>query len=198
MASHKHTVSISGTSQLSFFSDIEFWRAIPGFEGLYEVSTHGRVRSLQSRYKASKYNHVYGHARILSPRICRRYYTVPLSKDGKRYPRRIHHLVLEAFVGPRPSGHVCNHKDGNALNNVLSNLEWVTWQRNAEDSVERGTKFILSGEAHHWTRFTVPQIHVIRQLAADGLSYGEIARLFSTDTRNISRIVRRINWKHIP
>jgi hypothetical protein len=205
MASQQHTPSALSLAQLDFFSDVERWKPIPGFEGFYEASNRGNVRSLTRHYVTKKkHHHVTVQGRILvkqrgtkaRPKALYRY--VNLSKEGVVYRRAIHQLVLEAFIGPRSKGHVCNHIDGNPSNNALENLEWVTWQRNAEDSVERGTKFLLQGEAHPGARFTTAQILAIREFAATGMSYAKIGRYFDTYATTISRIVRRKAWKHIP
>ena len=69
-----------------------------------------------------------------------RYRTLTLSKDGKQKRCRVHALVLEAFVGPRPKGYQCNHIDEDKGNNRLDNLEWVTPRQNRMHSYYAGSK----------------------------------------------------------
>ena len=96
----------------------EEWKPIPGYEGLYEVSNWGRIKS-HLYCKSQKTSE-----RILSPGNSRGYYYVELCKDGKRKKRSIHRLVAEAFI-PNPSNlPEVNHKDENKENNYLGNLEW--------------------------------------------------------------------------
>jgi len=114
----------------------ERWRAIPGYEGSYEVSDHGRVRGLPrvcqyGRRRAGK---------ILASHIAKsnhRY--VRLCRDGKHQRFGIHVLVLTVFVGPRPAGLFACHWDDDPTNNRLSNLRWATRSENVLDSVRNGT-----------------------------------------------------------
>lgn len=98
----------------------ETWKDITGYEGLYQVSDLGRVRSLK-----------FGKVRILNPgRIKSGYLMVGLCRDGKVRNVRVHRLVAEAFI-PNPSNcPVINHKDENPGNNVVDNLEWCTAKYN--------------------------------------------------------------------
>ena len=117
----------------------EEWRAIPGWEGIYEVSSHGRVRSVDRQV-----THKDGRVRTYPSRILRPATTshgcksLVLSHEGSPVTKRIHWLVLEAFVGPRPEGmHAC-HWDDDPANNHLSNLRWDTPSANRFDSVRNG------------------------------------------------------------
>lgn len=99
----------------------EEWKPIPGYDGMYEISNWGRVRSYQ----------LDSNGRILSPKRDRYgYNTVNLYKDRKMKTIAIHRLVAEAFI-PNPSGFpVVNHKDEHKENNCVSNLEWCTQKYN--------------------------------------------------------------------
>lgn len=112
----------------------EIWKDIEGYEGLYMVSSLGRVKRLES--KKCK------HDRIITPQNNNGYFRVTLSKYGKVLQYRLHRLVAEAFI-PNPNNYpVVNHKDENKQNNMIwvnedgsidynkSNLEWCTQQYN--------------------------------------------------------------------
>ena len=106
----------------------ETWVPVRGFEGLYEVSDLGRVRSLD-RWIAyiSKYGKPYKtltKGRILSLKISKGYCLAHLSHQGKAIHKTVHRLVAEAFI-PNPDNlPEINHKDENTTNNAVSNLEW--------------------------------------------------------------------------
>lgn len=109
----------------------EEWRAIEGYEGLYEVSSLGRVRSIPKKHSYPK-----NADGILSPSTRKGgYKQVTLCKDGKTKPHSIHRLVAIAFIGkPASKALVVNHIDENPSNNAVSNLEWVTPRQNLEHS----------------------------------------------------------------
>lgn len=123
---------------------------IAGYEGLYEVSNLGNVKSLN-------YLHT-GKERILSPGFNKEYLFVNLYKDKKDKKYKIHRLVAEAFI-PNPNEYPCiNHKDCNKLNNRSDNLEWCTNQYNIEYScaksiycVELNKSFPSTMEAYRIT-----------------------------------------------
>ena len=122
---------------------LEEWRPVLGYEGLYEVSDAGRVRSLSREVRSGRGVRVV-EGRVLHPtpgalgRL-----SVSLS-NGRAVVRLVHHLVLEAFVGPRPDGAECCHGDGDASNNRLSNLRWDTHRANVLDAVAHGTHWNVS------------------------------------------------------
>jgi len=112
------------------------WRPVVGWEGLYEVSDHGDVRSLD---RVDRFGRHYA-GRMLSPDTIKGgYLRVALAREGHVQRRQVHHLVLEAFVGPRPLGMEGCHGDGCPTNNRLSNLRWDTRPENALDTVRHRT-----------------------------------------------------------
>jgi hypothetical protein len=121
----------------------EQWLPVVGYEGCYEVSDHGRVKSL-SRLVRKGDTHRHVPERILGGPG--RYPTVGLHRNGKRIERAVHQLVLVAFRGACPEGQVACHNDGNPGNNRLENLRWDTQSNNLRDEVAHGT--------HHWASKT--------------------------------------------
>ena len=117
----------------------EQWKPIQEFNGEYEVSNLGRVRSMK-RY--------YGMVGRIMPQTIQRkgYYAVTFWMNNKAYCRKVHRLVIEAFT-PNPDNLPCiNHIDGNKLNNHVSNLEWCTYQANMQHAVRTGLT-----HPHRWT-----------------------------------------------
>ena len=126
----------------------EHWRLVVGYEGLYEVSDLGRVRSLRK-------------GRLLALNSGSRGYVARtlVGADGKKRYTNVHRLVLEAFVGLCPDGFECCHNERDPTNNRLTNLRWDSRASNALDKVEHGT--------HHQVKKT----HCPRGHPYDGLHY---------------------------
>jgi hypothetical protein len=111
----------------------EEWRPVLGYEGIYEVSDHGRVRSLDRDVKSGgRILRRRGHLKKLSL-LNNKYQTVGLSKDGHNVNQLVHVVVLEAFKGRRPEGMVSCHGPAGSLVNRLDNLRWDTPTENNLD-----------------------------------------------------------------
>lgn len=117
----------------------EAWKPVFGYEGLYEVSDLGNVRSLD-RVKLNRWGEYLKRGAVLRPGLDDKGYPmVVLTRDGKPRTRRVHVLVLEAFASPRPAGlHAC-HGDGDSQNNRVENLRWDTPNENTFDKIRHGT-----------------------------------------------------------
>lgn len=133
---------------MNFMKDLdEQWKEIIGFEGLYEVSNHGRVRSLaKNHYKARE-------TKIMAVHKDNGYYSVWLRKPGGIHKKcRIHRVVAVAFLESPTAAItdlVVNHKDRDRTNNHVSNLEWATYSENAnhyieDDKVKAGNQKIMT------------------------------------------------------
>ena len=102
----------------------EIWKDIKGYEGLYQISNLGRVRSLDMMANSKNGSKRFVKGKIKNPFLNQGgYLQVHLSKNGKRKMYRVHRLVYEAFIGEIPKGYQVNHKDENKQNNILSNID---------------------------------------------------------------------------
>lgn len=99
----------------------EVWKDIEGYEGLYQVSNLGRVKSIKRNTATN---------RILKPHNTNKYLQVCLCKNGSTKYKLIHRLVAEAFIPNYENLPEVNHKDEDKLNNSVSNLEWVSQAEN--------------------------------------------------------------------
>lgn len=177
----------------------EEWKAIREFEGFYEVSNRGRVRS-----KARIVHHRRTHFRKVRERILSEglnaagYPQVDLCRGGEERPRPIHSLVAEAFLGRRPQGHEVNHLDGNKANNRVENLAYVTPSENVRHAVRNGLRKSPRGEDHSQAKLSAAAVKRIRlDYQRGGVTQMEIARRYAVSDKTISAIVTRRSWKHI-
>jgi hypothetical protein len=103
----------------------ETWKPVVGYEGLYEVSDRGRVRTVPRILKPGTLNHGHLHVNLW------------INRKGKT--RTVHRLVAAAFIGPCPDGQEVRHLDGNPTNNAVENLKYGTRSENLLDRVRHGT-----------------------------------------------------------
>lgn len=119
----------------------ERWLPVVGWEGFYQVSDHGRVRTVSRKVSTGRgWRIVPQTVRRPGPTRCG-YLNITMSRPGRVSTRTIHTVVLEAFVGPRPLGMEACHRDGDKANNTLSNLRWDTHRANIEDAVRIGNLY---------------------------------------------------------
>lgn len=159
----------------------EFWAPIPGYEGIYSVSTLGNfVRHVGLGIKPV--------AVTFSP--SNGYGYVHLSKDGVAQNYRAHRLVLWAHVGLPPDASDGRHLDGDKSNNTLANLAWGSHADNIADNVRNGThRGAAAGQDHHNAKLSDDAVEAIFNQWAQGMSQKNIAAFWSVSPSNISKIL---------
>lgn len=179
-------------------SEGENWRAVVGFEGFYEVSDQGRVRSLARKITIRKpgqapYN-MHFQPKVLKPLVSRGYRHIVLWNQGVRSDLTIRSLVLTAFVGPRPDGmHAC-HNNGDSADDRLSNLRWDWPKANNADKRAHGTH--QQGERSPASKLTAGDVAAIRE-AKGAATQSEIGARFGIAQSQVSRIQNRREWSHL-
>ena len=171
----------------------ERWVPVFGFEGLYEVSNMGAVRSLPRKVEAVNQSEYMVRPRTLKPaRRKSGHLHLVLRKGGEYHTRTVHRLVLESFVGPRPHGMECCHGNGNAADNRLANLRWDTPKANQYDRIAHGTG--NQGFRNPKAFLTAEQIINIREAPGSDCS---VARLFGVSPETARRIRRGTRWAEV-
>lgn len=117
----------------------ERWKPIPGYEGLYEISDRGNVRSVGRTVIAKNGVVMKYRQKPLKQALRNGYLHVSLRKDGKQKSLYTHRLVLQAFVGAPPEGFAGCHQNGIRTDNRKSNLRWDTQAENNRDMVRHKT-----------------------------------------------------------
>ena len=180
----------------------ELWKDVVGYEGLYQCSNIGRVRSLDKVIHTNNQHGVCSKER--SGKILKQY----KQKTGYYYVKLygcrqktvvVHRIVALSFIlNPENKAEV-NHIDGNKLNNKISNLEWSTRSENQKHAFATGLNkpSDKAGEKNAMSKLTKSQVHRIRTLAEIGYKRSAIADLFDVCCQSIDSIVTRKTWKHI-
>lgn len=121
-------------------NDATQWVPAPGYEGHYEVSSTGHVRSLNRTVLKSNGVSSQYQSKQLRPAVDQKtgYLKVALAIGGHQKTESVHALVAKAFHGPRPTSGVVRHLDGNKKNNNASNVVWGTYSENGHDTVRHG------------------------------------------------------------
>ena len=114
--------------------------------------------------------------------------------DGKC--KRVNRLVAQTYIPNPENKPEVNHKDGNKLNNVVSNLEWCTSSENSKHSVENGLQVSLKGEERWNHKLTEEDVNNIKFLNKT-LAQKQVAEMYGVDASLISRIVNNKLWKHV-
>ena len=120
----------------------EEWRPVPGYEGFYEASTEGRVRSVDRRYLDSSGRLQRHRGCLLTPLSAgptRKYLKLRLHVGHERKTVSLHRIVAATFLGPCPAGMEVCHYDGDPRNNRVENLRYDTHWANIQDSIRHGT-----------------------------------------------------------
>lgn len=171
---------------------VDIWADIPKYEGVYQVSNKGKVRSLDRKivHKTGATHLMKG--RVLKEIMLGKYLGVQLSLLGKIEKAYTHRLVALNFIENTHKKGTVNHKDGNKFNNHFTNLEWMTIQENIQHANETGL-IKLKGENNPMCKFSDATVREVRKLAKSGeYKQIEIARMFQMSPMQVSRIVRRI------
>lgn len=170
---------------------VEQWRDVIGYEGIYQVSNLGQVRSLDRPGRGR-----WAKGRVMRPSSERHgHLHVILCKEGARRTAKIHHLVLEAFRGPCPCGYEGAHRDSDPTNNCLGNLRWATHGDNESDKITHGTT--NRGSRHGNLKFSEETVVSIRIRRARGERVRDLAREFGVHRHTIHNIVNQRTWTHI-
>lgn len=156
----------------------EKWKPVPGYEGLYEVSDRGNVRTTKRQGSAGG---------LLSLNLQKNGYLKVGLYNKARKAFSVHRLVLDAFVGPCPDGMLCCHGNGDRTNNNLSNLRWGTRKDNFIDSLIHGTAAF--GERNGASKLKSGDLVKIKALRSSGLLQREIATTFGLSQQHVSALL---------
>ena len=172
---------------------METWQDIEGYEGIYQVSDLGNVRSLDRELADGR--KLKGRPRKPVPDKDG-YSRVVLNKNGKQGNFPIHRLVAQAFIPNPDNKPEVNHTQGVKTDNRASELEWCTSKENTGHAMKTGL-LNLAGEGNGSAKLTEDDVQHIRWLAAEGVKQGVLAREWGVGQGSISNVVNGRTWSHV-
>lgn len=172
----------------------EIFIPVIGFELSYKISNYGNLLSLPKEWKSGKNNTSSHNGLIVKPGVGR-YACVCLYKDSTITRTSIHRLVAIHFI-PNPENKPCvNHKDGNKLNNVVDNLEWVTLSENMQHALKNKLKVPIGGENCNFSKLKRNQVDDIRKMYSTGnYTQHKLAAIYKVRQSAIHKIVTNKTW----
>lgn len=179
---------------------IEEWRDIPGWEGVYQASSLGQIRSLDRVLPSGKWGHVRRKGHVMKYKISQKgYRVIGLRLNGKRKWYGVHRLVCMAFHGLPPEGkpYATHWPDRDPLNCRADNLRWESSQQNTWDMREHGTT--MYGEKNHYAKVTLDQVKWIKKNYHRGRpchpgNQEAIARMFDICPAHVQNIANGKAW----
>lgn len=174
----------------------EVWKDIKGYEGYYQVSNLGRVKSLDRNIHYSNGYTRRHFGKMMRPHLNKGYLSVKLKKNTKAAHGKIHRLVAQSFIPQISlSKDQVNHIDGNKLNNRVDNLEWCTLQENHKHAGQLNLRPV--GEKAGRAKLKRSQVIEVLNEYKKGEKRSEIAKKLGVSWSCINRIVQKKSWKHI-
>lgn len=171
---------------------MEIWKDIEGYEGLYQVSNLGRVKSLSRLIERER--SYYSKEKLLKVVINKyNYCKVNLYKSNKIKSFTVHRLVANTFLSNPYNKPQVNHIDGDKCNNCVNNLEWTTASENTQHAIDTGLKNI-NGSKHGMAKLTEEEVLEIR---TSNELQKNIAKKYNISQGVVSSIKLKKTWRHI-
>ena len=163
----------------------EIWKDIDGYEKLYKISNYGRIKSLYM-WDGHKYIKKEHYINPYISKSSKNYFRniVKLCKNGEKKDFKVHQLVAKAFI-PNPMNYkIVNHKDGNPLNNYVSNLEWCTQKENVKHAIKNELTFKTINSIDR---------DDLLELLNSGRNYDEIAKILNIGKGTVFNYIKKFD-----
>lgn len=161
----------------------EIWKDIPNYEGLYQVSSMGRLISTKTN-------------KLLKPRIRKGYVKYVLCKDRIRSDKGAHQWVMISFVPNTKNLKCINHKNGIKTDNRVENLEWCDQRQNIVHAYDTGLSVGMKGGDHPLAKLTINDVNEIRMIG-ESVSSRKLGSIYGVSKTQILYVRNHKSWSHI-
>lgn len=177
---------------------IETWKDVVGYEGYYQISNLGTLKSLNRIVKHKK-GTLSVRERIISPYISTfGYPSVRMTKGNITKNFKIHRLIAEMFIPNPENKPQVNHINGVKTDNRIENLEWVTHSENLNHALEKSLRIMPSGTNVYNSKLTeVIVLTARKRYSSEKISYQKLANEYGVSKSVMMLAVKGKNWKHI-
>ncbi len=182
---------------MALADDIEIWKPVQGYEGLYEISSHGRLKSLARIINPGRKRSRFKPEKILKWCNSQGYLATYLSVDNGKKFVRAHVLMMQAFTPNPENKPEVNHKNGIRNDNRLDNLEWCTHSENIQHSYQVLKRVSQKGVNNGNCKLTEVDVLNIFQKRREGGSFRGIAKVFNVSKTHIQHIIHGKLWKNL-
>lgn len=177
----------------------EIWKDVPGYEGYYQASNRGKVRSIDRTIIDKNEIKIHRTGKVLSQNVNKDgYLFVELNKNAKRKLRTVHRIISETFIPNIKNKPEVNHINGNKKNNAISNLEWVTSSENQIHAIEDRLQTIPIGEDSNSAKLTNNEVlEIVCSYRLGIFTHAEIAKAYNISRQVICGILNGRIWSKI-
>lgn len=176
----------------------EIWKDVAGYEGHYQVSSIGRVKSLDRTIQSKLIGDFVKKGILLTPSKRGKYLKVSLSKDSAIIQYSVHRIVATAFIDNPCNKKCVNHINGIKHDNRVENLEWVTYSENTKHSYTNQLQISQKGSDCSQSKTDESSVIEMRNIYNSGIiTVTELAKKYGLSISTVSQILNRNRWKHI-
>jgi hypothetical protein len=175
----------------------EIWKDVKGWEGLYQVSSLGRFKSLSREKTIGKNGKMIIKSFIMKQNEVKGYLSIIFYKNGVIEKHQSHRVVANNFIENLENKRTVNHINGNKKDNKINNLEWLSDSEQQKHAIKIGLREKTLGEKSNFSKLNEKLVKEIRELHKKNVKCKEIASIYNVCKNNIYSIVNNKTWKHI-